>query len=76
MPEQAAFHPVSRRPAQTSGVRKRLPYSIYVRPEMTPTLATFASERSGNASRHLVLPRRMTIERQRRESEGVKPNLA
>jgi len=27
LPEQTAFHPVSRRPAQTSGVRKRLPFS-------------------------------------------------
>jgi len=27
LPEQAAFHPVSRQPAQTSGVRKHLSFS-------------------------------------------------
>ena len=38
LPEQAAFHPVSRRPTQTSGVRKRLPFSMCIRPEVTPPL--------------------------------------
>jgi len=33
-----AFYPVSRRPAQTSGVRKRLPFSLRIRPEVTPPL--------------------------------------
>ena len=28
LPEQAASNPVSRQPAQTSGVRKRLPFSL------------------------------------------------
>jgi len=35
---QAAFHPVSRRPAQTKGVRKRLPFSLCIRPQVTPPL--------------------------------------
>ena len=30
LPEQAAFHPVSRQLAQTSGVRKRLPFSLCI----------------------------------------------
>jgi len=34
----AAFHPVSRHPAQTSGIRKRLPFSLCIRPEVTPPL--------------------------------------
>ena len=36
LPERAVFHPVSRRPAQTSSVRKRLPFSRCIRPEVTP----------------------------------------
>ena len=38
LPEEAAFHPVSGRPAQTSGVRKRLPFSLWARPQVTPLL--------------------------------------
>ena len=30
LPDQAALHPVIRRPAQTSGVRKRLPFSLCI----------------------------------------------
>jgi len=36
--EQAAFHAVSRQPAQTSGVRKRLPFSMCMRSEVTAPL--------------------------------------
>jgi len=32
LPEQAASHPVSRQSAQTIGVRKRLPFSLCIRP--------------------------------------------
>jgi len=34
LPEQAAFHPVRRRPAQISGVRKRLSFSTEVIPQL------------------------------------------
>ena len=32
---KAAFHPASRQPARTGSVRKRLPFSLCVRPEVT-----------------------------------------
>ena len=33
---RARFHPVSRQPAHTCGVRKRLPFSLRIRPEVAP----------------------------------------
>jgi len=38
LPEQAAFHPVRRQSAQTSGVRKCLPFSLCIKPEVTSPL--------------------------------------
>jgi len=40
LPEQASFYPVSRQSALTSGVRKRLPFSLCKRPEVSPPLVT------------------------------------
>ena len=37
-PEQAASNPVIRQPALTSGVRKRLPFSLCIRPEVSTPL--------------------------------------
>ena len=36
LPEQEASHPVSRQPAKTGGSRKRLPFSLCTRLEVTP----------------------------------------
>ena len=38
LPEQTAFHPVSRQPAQTTCVGKRLPFSLWIRPDVAPPL--------------------------------------
>ena len=40
LPEQAASNPVSRQPTQTSGVRKRLPFPLCIRSEVTPPLSS------------------------------------
>jgi len=40
--ELSASHPVSRQSAQTSGVRKRLPFSLCIRPAVAVTSALFS----------------------------------
>jgi len=38
LPKHATFHPVNSRPAQTSGVKKRISFSLCIRHEVTPSL--------------------------------------
>jgi len=48
LPEQAAFHPVSRQLAQLNGVRKGLPFSLCIRPEVIPLYSHLDEDTAGH----------------------------